>query len=110
MTERIEVERRQVARCSTSGPVELFELEIGKPTATRLRDLSLIGCRVEAGHRFSAGATVKVRIKRSDAIFEALGVVVNSEPRRGTAIQFMEISDEAKAAIGRWMAEMKPLS
>ena len=110
MAEGRGAERRRVARCTTSGPVELFELQTGQPTAARLKDLSLISCRVEAGHRFSAGAKVKVRIKRSDATFEALGEVVNSDLRRGAAIRFTEISDEGKAAIGRWMAEMRLVS
>lgn len=111
MTEREEkIERRQVPRCPTSGPIELTELQAGKPTTARLRDLSLIGCRVEAGNRFSAGARVKVRIARSDSIFEALGVVVDSDPRRGAAILFIETNAEGRAAIGHWMAELKPLS
>ena len=99
-------ERRRVARHATCGPIEVIDVESGASARVRLMDLSLAGCEVEAGGRFLAGSKVKVRIRRSDGVFEALGVVVRSDPRTSAGIQFKGTNPENEATIQHWLAEL----
>ena len=103
-----EVERRHVQRYPTCGPAELVGVLTETPVRVRLRDLSIAGCRVEERGRLAAGTDVKVRIKRSDTTFEALGVVIGADPVAGVGIRFKETNPANEAAIRAWIDELQP--
>jgi hypothetical protein len=84
----------------------LINVQSGVHALVRLRDLSMAGCRVESGERFSAGQRVKVRINRSDAVFEAQGLVACADPGAGAGIVFEEIDPRYEKAIQRWLIEL----
>jgi hypothetical protein len=106
MTGKEIVERRKSPRFSTVGPVMLINVQSGAHALVRLMDLSVAGCHVESGERFSAGQKVKVRINRSDAVFEAQGLVARSDPGTGAGIVFEEIDPRYERAIQRWLVEL----
>lgn len=100
------VERRKAPRYSTVGPVMLINVQSGAHALVRLMDLSVSGCQVESGERFSAGQRVKVRINRSDTAFEAQGLVARSDPGAGAGIVFQEIDPRCERAIQCWIVEL----
>jgi c-di-GMP-binding flagellar brake protein YcgR len=106
MTGKESIERRRAPRYSTVGPVMLVNVQSGAHALVRLMDLSVTGCHVESGERFSAGQKVKVRINRSDAVFEAQGLVARSDPGAGAGIVFQEIDPRCEKAIQRWIVEL----
>lgn len=106
MTGKEIVERRRAPRYSTVGPVMLINVQSGSHALVRLMDLSVTGCHVESGDRFAAGQRVKVRIRRSDAVFEAQGFVARSDPATGAGIVFEEIDPRYERAIQHWIVEL----
>jgi PilZ domain len=107
-------QRRSVRRCALVASVEVTELHSGATLSTRISELGVGGCYVDALNPFSEGALVRLRILRDQGVFETKAKVVYCDPRFGMGLAFIEVTPDQRSLLENWLADivcqLKPVS
>ena len=98
--------RRKVHRCSLVATAEVTDIGSGTTLSSRISELSIGGCYVEALTPFPEGTQVKVRILRDTGTFETSGTVIHSDTNFGMGLAFSEIKHEQRSILETWLAEI----
>ena len=78
----------------------------GTTLSTRISELSIGGCYVDALTPFPKGTHVKVRIVRDTGIFETGGEVIHCDSHFGMGLAFTEINPGQRSILETWLAEI----
>ena len=71
-----------------------------------MADISLGGCFVEMPSPFKEGTQIRLALWIQDKKLWALGKVVSSRPGSGVGIQFLEMKDEDRAELNRFVESL----
>jgi len=99
-------EHRSAARLPFLTEAEVMEPPAGTWLKTRLSDLSLSGCYVDTLHPLPVGARIRLRVVRNKIIWEALAIVIYSQPRLGMGVSFTQLSPEQQSVLKDWLADV----
>lgn len=97
---------RLVRRCPLVATAEVTELSSGARLSARISELGMGGCYVDALNPFLDGTAVSLRIVRDSGAFEAKAKVVYVHPACGMGLAFTETSQEHRAILEEWLAEI----
>jgi hypothetical protein len=96
-------ERRENPRQKCSLSVELHPASADNRAWGRVADISAGGCFVEMPSPFKEGTQVRLALWIQDKKVWALGKVVVSRPGSGIGIQFLEMKEEDRAELKRFV-------
>ena len=98
--------RRSVRRCSLVAAARITDLNSGTTLSTRISELSIGGCYVDALSPFPEGTLVEVRIERDSGVFESHGKVMHGDSNFGMGIAFTAVAHEQRTILGAWLSEI----
>lgn len=81
----------------------LERTEYGQSRA-RTSDISRHGCYLETMNPLPAGLFTRVRLSLGGR-FEAVGVVVHSQPGMGMGLEWVKMDEASQAVLERWLEE-----
>ena len=93
--------RRSHARTKCRVMVELLPLSETNPVFGNLVNMSLGGCFVETGAMLAPGTNLKVAFSSQDRDLDVQGTVTRAVPGSGLAVQFIEVSRDARDKMYR---------
>jgi len=96
-------DRRAHPRFKTVNSVEIHPDGQEAPIRARTADLSVGGCFIEMPNPLPKGTQIKIGIWVSDVKLWANGRVVTSTPGFGIGVQFIEISEQDKSQLLRFL-------
>ena len=102
-------ERREHPRRKCSLSVELHPASAENRAWGRVADVSVGGCFVEMPSPFKEGTKVRLALWIQDKKVWALGKVVVSRPGSGIGIQFLEMKDEDRTELKRFVDSLPSL-
>jgi hypothetical protein len=102
-------ERREQPRYKCSLSVELHPASGENRAWGRVADISLGGCFVEMPSPFKEGTQIRLALWIQDKKIWALGKVAGSRPGSGIGIQFLEMKEEDRAELKRFVDSLPSL-
>jgi hypothetical protein len=96
-------DRRAHPRFKTVNSVEIHPEGAQAPIRVRTADLSMGGCFLEMPNPLPQGTQIKIALWVNDAKLWATGKVVTSTPGFGIGVQFIEISEQDKGQLQRFL-------
>jgi hypothetical protein len=96
-------DRRAHPRFKTVNSVELHPEGEQAPIRVRTSDLSAGGCFIEMPNPLPQGTQIKMGLWVNDTKLRATGKVVTSTPGFGIGVQFIEISEQDKSHLLRFL-------
>lgn len=98
--------RRSVLRCPLVASAEVTELRSGAVLSTRISELGVGGCYVDALNPFPEGTQVGLRILRDQGVFETMAQVVYCDSRFGMGLAFTEMTPDQRSILEAWLADI----
>jgi hypothetical protein len=96
-------DRRAHPRFKTVNSVEIHPEGEEAPIRARTADLSIGGCFIEMPNPLTKGTQIRIGIWVNDVKLWASGRVVTSTPGFGIGVQFIDISEQDKAQLKRFL-------
>ena len=96
---------RRTPRYSVVVDVELTEIQSGAQIRGRTKQLSLLGCGLDAVKLFPKGTNVKIRFRHQGAEANVLARVVYASVELGMGFAFTSIEKEDERILEWWLAE-----
>ncbi len=98
--------QRAFRRCAFVASAEVTEVRSNVRLSTRISELGLGGCYVDALNPFPEETLVQLRILRDQGVFETAAKVVYRHPNIGMGLAFKEIASDQKSVLETWLAEI----
>jgi hypothetical protein len=98
--------RRSVLRCPLVASAEVTELRSGAVLSTRISELGVGGCYVDALNPFPEGTQVGLRILRDQGVFETMAQVVYCDSSFGMGLAFTEMTPDQRSILEAWLADI----
>jgi hypothetical protein len=98
--------RRSVLRCPLVASAEVTELRSGAVLSTRISELGVGGCYVDALNPFPEGTQVALRILRDQGVFETMAQVVYCDSSFGMGLAFTEMTPDQRSILEAWLADI----
>jgi hypothetical protein len=102
---REKLRRRSQRRQAFTASALVFEPKSETLLRARTADLGPDGCFIDTLNPFTPGTSVKVRIEKSGATFEALARVVYSLTSMGMGLAFYSVGPEQLWVLHEWMGD-----
>jgi hypothetical protein len=102
------MERRRAPRTAMVLSAEVIEMPSGSKLLARTCDVSRTGCYVDTLNPITKFSQVRVRLTRSNEIFEATGRVMYASPNLGMGINFESVPDREQARLDQWLSSVQP--
>ncbi len=99
------LEKRRCPRYQFIASAELVEERADVRIASRVSELSLLGCYLDMMNPFPTGTMVLVKISAGDAFFEAKAKIIYSQPNMGAGLAFLHVAADSQAVLERWLDE-----
>lgn len=96
-------ERRQSPRKKAAVQAELLLKGRTVPTRVSTTDLSLNGCYIENMYTLHIGARLTIGLWIEESKLSIKGLVKTCDPVFGNGIQFLEMSDEARDQLKKYL-------
>ncbi|MGB7585028.1 MAG: PilZ domain-containing protein [Terriglobales bacterium] len=96
-------DRRAHPRFKTTNSVEVHPQGQDAPIRARTVDMSMGGCFIEMPNPLPKGTEIKIGIWVNDTKLWATGRVVTSNPGFGIGVQFIEITEQDKSQLLRFL-------
>ncbi len=103
------IERRKDARYRCQNSVEVH-VESGASFWGTVADLSLSGCYIEMPLPLQPGAKLKVAIWIGQTKVPATAIVAHQTPGLGVGLKFLEISDQDRDVIRKFLESLAPFA
>jgi hypothetical protein len=94
---------RRTPRYSFVVDVEITDIQSGAQIRGRTKQLSLLGCSLDAVKLFPRGANVKIRFTHQGAEANVLARVVYADAELGMGFAFTSVEKEAERILGWWL-------
>lgn len=95
---------RRTPRFPFSAPAEVFRE--GHPIEnTRVNELSLYGCYLDARRPLPRGTAVTIKIISAGQYFEASATVIYSQPTLGMGLAFREVKPLFLLVLQKWLRQ-----
>lgn len=95
--------QRRTPRFPFSASAEIIRLETRASESTRVNELSLYGCYLDAIIPLPRGSQVIVKIFSGQEVFEATATIVYSQPTLGMGLAFREVKPAFLAVLQKWL-------
>jgi len=96
-------DRRRAPRFPLVLSAEVVEVPSGAKLRARTCDISRNGCYVDTLNPIPKASEVRIRLVRSNEVFEAMGRVVYVSPHLGMGISFESVADGERARLEQWL-------
>lgn len=101
-----EVDRRDNKRTQIVAAAEIVEMGSGARFSTRISDVSIGGCFVDALSPLPVGSRVHLTLLGGSTPFETPGFVVYTQHGLGMGVAFSEMNDEQRMAFETWLSSL----
>jgi hypothetical protein len=88
-------------------PVELTDIQSAARLVQVITDLSIFGCHISTQRMWPIGRSVRIRIARDRATFEACGRIVYGRPRLGMGIVFTIVEPDHQWMLEQWIGNLR---
>ena len=99
----MELSQRRTPRYPFSGSAEITSAGLSQPT--RVTELSLYGCYLEAVDSLPPRTRVTLKITTGGQGFEARASVLYSRPMQGMAVAFRDVKPSVLAILHEWLQQ-----
>ncbi len=96
-------ERRRSPRNKTSAQAELLLAGQQVPIRVPTSDISLYGCYIENMYTLPVGCRMKIKLWIAEKKLDIDGVVKTCDPVFGNGIQFLEMDDQARTELQKYL-------
>jgi hypothetical protein len=96
---------RRTPRYSIVVDVELTDIQSGSQIRGRTKQLSLLGCGLDALKLFPKGTNVKIKFTHKGAEANVIARVVYASPELGMGFAFISVEREDERILEWWLAE-----
>jgi hypothetical protein len=97
-------ERRAADRHPFSAEAIVIDLYGSMRVQARCSDLSLQGCYLDTLNPFPSGALVRVELRTSDKVLEAIALVNSSHVGMGMGLQFQDLTPVQTSVLAHWLS------
>ena len=101
---------RRTPRYSFVVDIELTDIQSGVQISGRTKQLSLLGCGLDALKLFPKGTNVKIKLSHQGAEAYVLARVVYSNSELGMGIAFTSVEKEDERILELWLEENLSIS
>ena len=100
-------EQPRARRYRFTAPIQITDVESGLQFSAQTIDLSLFGCRIEAGKSFPPKTKIRITVVYKSKKFVALGIVAYQLRERGTGVLFTNVGPNDQTILDEWIAELR---
>ena len=100
-----EQQQRRNPRYAFIASAELLEPQTDVRIATRVSELSVLGCYMDMLNPFPAGTPVLVKISAGNAEFKSKARIIYAHPNFGAGVGFQDTEAPYLEVLKRWISE-----